>query len=145
MNHIYYKPGNQNSALDWVLQLNWYRCNCLTNRFVTFSKSRDLNWPTRRPTWGHHPLAKYDVQWLITPYHSSKICTTAKVPNNINMKKREIEHIEDCCSLKEHRKCWANYDHRIDTINSCRSKIHRSGEVRSTTTWTSLLSRTVSD
>ena len=38
------------------------------------------------------------------------------------MKKREIEHIEDCCSLKEHRKCWANYDHRIDTINSCRSK-----------------------
>ena len=42
------------------------------------------------------------------------------------MKKREIEHIEDCCSLKEHRKCWANYDHRIDTINSCRSKKHRS-------------------
>ena len=65
-------------------------------------------------------------------YHSSKICTTAKVPNNINMKKREMEHIdlEDCCSLEEHRKCWANYDHRIDTINSCRSKIHRSGKAR---------------
>ena len=34
------------------------------------------------------------------------------------MHTREMEHIEDCCSLEEHRKCWANYDHRIDTITA---------------------------
>ena len=46
------------------------------------------------------------------------------------MKKREMEHIEDCCSLEEHMKCWANCDHRMDTIKSCRSKLHRGGEAR---------------
>ena len=46
-------------------------------------------------------------------YHSSKIYSTQKDPNLFNMKKREKDHIDDCCTLEEYRKCWANYDNRM--------------------------------
>ena len=46
-------------------------------------------------------------------YHSSNIYSTQKDPNLVNMKKREKNHIEYCCTLEEYRQCCANYDNRM--------------------------------